>query len=292
MKPAFALLFGVALVGCSSDEGYVSVRVAPAPASSVRAIGLGALQLSSDTSTADSSGLVTSGLSDGAVGIVASEIGGAHLWVTVTDVNVKVKGKKHGHGHGHGACNEGDDHGTMHEGDELGMGEHDDGDHEDQNGDDGDHADDDHDGGHHDGDHGGHGHHHGHWTNIFSGQQRVDLFDTSAAGSFLAGGNVPTGMLREIRIVLAGDITLVNGAMSWPVQCPSCSTSGLKIKTRGLNVTDEGELALSVDLHQSLSGDPTTGYVLHPVVHLQSATCADHGGDDGEHDDDGEHGDH
>src|SRR5512146_184141 len=105
MKPAFALLFGVALVGCSSDEGYVSVRIAGQPAANARVNGISAVQLTEGSSTAelaDSSGLVTTAPNDGAIGIVANEIGGLHLLVTVTDVNVKVKGKKHGHGHGHG----------------------------------------------------------------------------------------------------------------------------------------------------------------------------------------------
>ena len=265
-----SLVVGILLSGCS-DQGYVSVRIEPRATTDV-------------SSTAR---LVTTRMPGSAAMIVSGEdpsyleegpVGSRRLLVTVTEVNVKVKAekeskkpKKH-----KGTCNEGEEAGEAHDDD---TDQNEDGEDE-ANGDNNDESADDSES-EDDSASNKSKTKHQNWTQIFSGHEQVDLFDPGSAARFVAGGDVPTGQLKEIRLVLSGDVTLVANGVSSAVRCPSCSTSGFKIKTHGLAVIAGESIALSLDLSHALRGD-ASGYVLHPVIHLGKASC----GDDGEDEDD------
>lgn len=96
------------------------------------------------------------------------------------------------------------------------------------------------------------------------GENRIEL------GSAI----VPVGQLTQIRLVLDGDAVLSNGLVSVELDCPSCSTSGLKLVVDGDVEIPEGgavPLTLMFDLGATtlLGGGADK---LGPVVHVQVAT--------------------
>lgn len=120
-----------------------------------------------------------------------------------------------------------------------------------------------------DGDAGGAG-----WTTVFEGAQALDLVDGQATALFLGTAEVPAGRITQIRVVLADDPSYVAGGETHAVTCPSCSTSGLKIVTRGSLVLDADQhLALELSFAPETTLELTpTGYRMAPVVKLDKVT--------------------
>lgn len=86
--------------------------------------------------------------------------------------------------------------------------------------------------------------------------------DTLIAQTFVTGSTV-----KEIRLVLGTDNTIVIGGESQPLTIPSGSESGLKIK---MNKTlKEGVDYLSLDFDAGLSvSEELSGYKLRPVIKI------------------------
>ena len=109
----------------------------------------------------------------------------------------------------------------------------------------------------------------GGWITVFSGVARVDLLLAGSVETFLASAPVPAGKVTQIRLVIS-DATWVDGAVTKPVACPSCTKTGLKIVTMGkLFVPAGGTLHVTLDFDRdhSLSTDKD-GYRLNPVVKI------------------------
>jgi hypothetical protein len=84
---------------------------------------------------------------------------------------------------------------------------------------------------------------------------------------------VPTGQLTEVRLVLDGDAVLWNGGIQAQVDCPSCATSGLKLKIRDDVELAEGgvvDLLLTFDL-EATAFQLDSGSKLGPVIHADAA---------------------
>ncbi|HEV8079174.1 MAG TPA: DUF4382 domain-containing protein [Chitinophagaceae bacterium] len=86
--------------------------------------------------------------------------------------------------------------------------------------------------------------------------------------TLLATGTVPTGMVKEIRLILGSNNTVVVGGVSYPLTIPSGSESGLKIKVnKELSATLE---TLIVDFDAALSINLESGsYKLRPVLRIK-----------------------
>ncbi len=86
--------------------------------------------------------------------------------------------------------------------------------------------------------------------------------------TLLASANVPTGTVKEIRLILGNDNTVVVAGISYPLTIPSGSESGLKLKiSKTVNATLE---TLIVDFDAALSvKQETTGYKLRPVLKIE-----------------------
>jgi len=87
--------------------------------------------------------------------------------------------------------------------------------------------------------------------------------------TLIANDTLPTNMVKEIRLVLGSNNTIVVGGISYPLQIPSGSESGLKIK---VNKNLSGSLdSLLIDFDAALSIHQTgTGeYQLKPVLRLK-----------------------
>jgi hypothetical protein len=108
------------------------------------------------------------------------------------------------------------------------------------------------------------------WATVFEGAAILDLADADATALFLGGAEVPAGPITQIRLVLDGAPSYISGDQSHEVSCPSCTTSGLKIVTRGSLVLGDGEhlaLDLAFDPATTLELTPA-GYRMAPVVKL------------------------
>jgi hypothetical protein len=105
------------------------------------------------------------------------------------------------------------------------------------------------------------------WITIFAGDAHVDLLQAGSVEAFLASAAVPAGKITQIRLVLA-DAVWTDGTVSAPVQCPSCTQTGLKIVTMGKVIVPSGgtlHVTLDFDREHSLRADKD-GYHLDPVV--------------------------
>ena len=109
----------------------------------------------------------------------------------------------------------------------------------------------------------------GGWITVFSGVAQVDLLLAGSVETFLGSAVVPAGKVTQIRLVIS-DATWIEGAVTKPVACSSCSQTGLKIVTMGkLFVPAGGTLHVTLDFDRdhSLSADKD-GYRLNPVVKI------------------------
>ncbi len=96
--------------------------------------------------------------------------------------------------------------------------------------------------------------------NLLALQNGVDVL--------LATGTVPTGLVKEIRLILGNNNTVVVNGTSFPLTIPSGGESGLKIKVnKKLNATLE---TLIVDFDAALSIKVENGgYKLRPVLKIK-----------------------
>jgi hypothetical protein len=105
------------------------------------------------------------------------------------------------------------------------------------------------------------------WVTTFEGKREIDLFDAEGAEVFLAEAAVPAGTVTEVRLVLSDAVTLILPDKTIQAKCPSCGTSGLKIKPRAPLVVAPGDrlhLLLKIDLAQSVRLDDPPR--LDPVI--------------------------
>lgn len=123
-------------------------------------------------------------------------------------------------------------------------------------------ADDDSDG---DGKSGGNG-----WTTVFSGDRTIELDRTVSIDSLLGSAHAKAGKVTQIRLILDGQATLVDGGKETPLACGSCDTSGLKIIPKGDVRLESGRhhhFVLAFDLEKSLV-DEGGQLRLKPVLRL------------------------
>lgn len=110
----------------------------------------------------------------------------------------------------------------------------------------------------------------GGWTTVFQGSQQLNLFDPSGIEIPLnaAPVPVPAGTITQIRLVLDPNPTLTSPSGSQTIRCPSCSSSGLKLKPvspLALEPGDHVHASLVFDASHSLVTAPPT-WILRPVV--------------------------
>ena len=110
---------------------------------------------------------------------------------------------------------------------------------------------------------------HGGWITVFSGVAIVDLLEAGSVEAFLGSATVPAGKVTQIRLVIS-DATWVDGAVTKPVVCSSCTQTGLKIVTMGKLFVPLGgtlHVTLDFDREHSLQADKD-GFRLDPVVKI------------------------
>lgn len=86
--------------------------------------------------------------------------------------------------------------------------------------------------------------------------------------TLIAQGDVPSGTIKEIRLVLGGNNTIKANGQVYPLTIPSGSTSGLKIKVnKKLDATIE-TLVVDFDAGMSVTQEQD-GFKLRPVIRVK-----------------------
>jgi hypothetical protein len=106
------------------------------------------------------------------------------------------------------------------------------------------------------------------WIPLNTKDTVINLLDLQDGVTMLiAQGVVPEGMLKEVRFVLEGDNYVVVNGVSHPLQAPSTTDSGLKIKIgKPLNEVFNAFI-FDFDASQSIT-DENGIYRLDPVIIL------------------------
>jgi hypothetical protein len=107
------------------------------------------------------------------------------------------------------------------------------------------------------------------WISLATNAKIYNLLGLqNGVDTLLATGTVQAGILKEIRLILGSDNTVVVGGVSYPLTIPSGSESGLKIKVgKNLNV---GLDSVIVDFDAALSIKlEAGGYKLRPVLKIK-----------------------
>jgi hypothetical protein len=104
------------------------------------------------------------------------------------------------------------------------------------------------------------------WTDIDAKDTTVNLLDLQdGITKLIASGDVPEGILKEVRFILGSDNTIVVGGTPHPLQTPSAEDSGLKIKID--KHLEETLNTIVLDFDAALSIKEENGnYRLSPVI--------------------------
>ncbi|HVG12239.1 MAG TPA: DUF4382 domain-containing protein [Flavisolibacter sp.] len=96
--------------------------------------------------------------------------------------------------------------------------------------------------------------------NLLSLQNGID--------TLIASGTYPSGNVKEIRLVVGDQNTVVENGQSYPLTIPSGASSGLKIKVN--KDLQEGLDSLLIDFDAALSVQKEAeGFKLRPVIKLK-----------------------
>jgi hypothetical protein len=107
------------------------------------------------------------------------------------------------------------------------------------------------------------------WITLNAKDTTVNLLDLqNGVTTLIADGNIPDGVLKEVRFILGTDNNIVIGTDTFPLETPSSTTSGLKVKIdKDLNETMN---TFVLDFDASLSVKEENGsYKLSPVIKLK-----------------------
>ena len=106
------------------------------------------------------------------------------------------------------------------------------------------------------------------WIDVPCKDTIVNLLDLqNGITMLLAEGEIPEGVLKEVRFVLGNDNNIVVDGISHPLEAPSAEYSGLKIKIdKDLNET-LNSFTLDFVANESIK-EENGGYKLMPVIRL------------------------
>ena len=107
------------------------------------------------------------------------------------------------------------------------------------------------------------------WVSLNTNAKIYNLLGLqNGVDTLLATGTVQTGIVKEIRLILGSNNTIVDAGVTYPLTIPSGSESGLKIKVnKQLNATLE-TLIVDFDANLSIRLEPG-GYKLRPVLRIK-----------------------
>ncbi|MBC7935230.1 MAG: DUF4382 domain-containing protein [Rhizobacter sp.] len=109
------------------------------------------------------------------------------------------------------------------------------------------------------------------WYNLVTPAGIYDLLSyQNGVDTLIGAGPVPTGYVKEIRLILGNNNSVVDSfGVVHPLTIPGGSESGLKIKVnRRLNASLDS-LLLDFDAALSIKNEGASGYKLRPVIKLK-----------------------
>ncbi len=108
------------------------------------------------------------------------------------------------------------------------------------------------------------------WVTLVTTPGIYNLLDyTNGVDTLLATGAFPTQIIKEIRLILGNNNTVVDGGIVYPLVIPSGSESGLKIKvSKKLQETLE-TIIIDFDAALSVKKEGNGDYKLRPVLRIK-----------------------
>lgn len=92
---------------------------------------------------------------------------------------------------------------------------------------------------------------------------------TGGADTLIVNDSVPAGEIKQLRLVLGNNNTVVIGGISYPMDTPSAQQSGLKINLNKVLVQDSlNAVLIDFDANASVVEKGNGGYSLKPVLRL------------------------
>jgi len=108
------------------------------------------------------------------------------------------------------------------------------------------------------------------WVNLNTNAGVYNLLGLqNGLDTLLASGNIPTGTLQEVRLVLGSDNSIKIDSTMYPLTIPSGSESGLKIKVGKRLNTNLDSLAIDFDAALSILQTGNGEYKLKPVLKIK-----------------------
>lgn len=108
------------------------------------------------------------------------------------------------------------------------------------------------------------------WTDLTAVPGVYNLLALQNGLDTLIGqGTVPTGMLKEIRLVLGSNNSIKVNGQTYPLTIPSGSESGLKIKVNKNLSAPLDSLLIDFDAALSIHEEGTGDYKLRPVLKIK-----------------------
>jgi hypothetical protein len=108
------------------------------------------------------------------------------------------------------------------------------------------------------------------WTQLETHTGIYNLLDLqNGIDTLLAQGVVPTGTLKEIRLVLGNENSIKIGDNVYPLTIPSGAESGLKIKLNKTLNASLDSLLIDFDAALSILQEGTGDYKLKPVLKIK-----------------------
>ncbi len=109
----------------------------------------------------------------------------------------------------------------------------------------------------------------GSWTSLDAKDTVINLLDLqNGVTTLIAQGNVPEGILKEVRFILGSDNTIVSNGVTYDLETPSAEHSGLKIKIDKQLGETLNTFTLDFDAFLSIK-EENGGYKLLPVIKLK-----------------------
>ena len=108
------------------------------------------------------------------------------------------------------------------------------------------------------------------WQTLVTNAHIYDLLDfQNGVDTAIATGSVPTGNVKELRLILGPNNTIKINNVVYPLTIPSGDESGLKIKVNKNLATSLDSLNIDFDAALSIIQTGNGSYKLKPVIKLK-----------------------
>lgn len=109
------------------------------------------------------------------------------------------------------------------------------------------------------------------WYDLATQAGTYDLLQLqNGLDTLVVNDSLPPGELKEIRLVLGEQNTIMVDSVLQPLKVPSGSTSGFKIKLNQMLIRDSlSQITIDFDAGESIVARGNSSYLLKPVIRVQ-----------------------